>query len=218
MGLTIGDDLSDVIVQHIKTALADLFTSQIATVLSFDSATKTVDVQPVTDQPVPDDENPFEEDSEEPDPYPVVSCVPVAYLSGGGFAIDFPLAPGDTVLLVGLVYSATNWRLTGKQSAAGHTAQHHIAHCVAIPMRGADVDITPATDGTMTVSGPAIRANVPVIEVVSDSIYLGTTADDPLAKPVASAAKLDTVLATIAAAAGAAYTPGSVAFDKVWGK
>jgi hypothetical protein len=169
MGNSVG--LAELIERAIASRLGDVFTTQLATVVTFDPGgpgqCPAVDVQPLGARPVPVDDD----GSLEPEALPLVPNVPVLYLSGGGFSMRGPLNPGDTVLLVPLMFAIVAWR-TGIAQPFQDVALHHLGNAVAIPCLSSDV----STAEPLDVTALEIKAIAPiVINVKAITINIGET-------------------------------------------
>jgi Phage protein Gp138 N-terminal domain len=121
--------------EAIDAILADfrtsLHTSFPARVTRYDVAAQTVDVQPALRR-----EEPTGGDGESYtfDPLPPLYGVPVLWPRGGGFAVTFPLAEGDWVLVHCAEQSTAPWRQRGQApSPPGLNDPHGLNGCVAIP-------------------------------------------------------------------------------------
>jgi len=69
-----------------------------------------------------------------PFPLPTIANVPVAFPSATGFAITWPLTPGDTVFLVCADRSIDEWKSTGlPENLPLHTRRFDLTDAVAIP-------------------------------------------------------------------------------------
>lgn len=141
--------LAEIIAAAIESRLNDLFGPMPAIVTAFNPGgpgqAPSVDVQPVVQRAIPSEADP---DTLVSEPLPVVPNVPVVYPGGATARVTFPLAPGDTVLLVPLMLSIAQWRLTGAAivSPVNDQALHHLGNCVAIPCLTADVATVAGVD------------------------------------------------------------------------
>lgn len=127
-------------------------------VLAFDAATRTVRVRPLVMSTYDDETG--ERVTEEHAP---INGVPVAYLcSGRGARVYFPLAPGDTVLLVFCDTSIDKFKIRGGLVDPVDTRHHHASDAIAIPCeldRGhatsddVAIEFTAATGGEIHAGG-----------------------------------------------------------------
>lgn len=119
-----------------------------------------------------------------PAPLPVIAKVPVAFPSGGGFSITWPLLPDDDVLLVFADRSLDEWKSTGlPENLPADTRRFDLTDAIAIPAVKPPVrPISPA----------GVFASAMVIH--GADIRLGSSA---AASPVALAPLLSAFLATL---------------------
>lgn len=138
--------LSEVIQTGIDSAHQNIYVSIPATVQTYYPSTQTVDAQPVVQRPVYDDEGVVSYES-----LPVVPNVPVAFPRGGGFAFSYPLAQGDTVLLVFSTYAFGVWRSNNQtDQPPGDNRLNSMGYPVAIPGIAATSNaLASATSDTM---------------------------------------------------------------------
>lgn len=64
---------------------------------------------------------------------PVLPDVPICWPRGGGFAVTFPLAPGDEVLVIIADRCIDAWWSSGKVSVAADDRMHDLSDAFAIP-------------------------------------------------------------------------------------
>lgn len=119
---------SDVLEAHLNGALLDLHTALPGVVKSYDATKQVADIQP-TIKRVDRDENGAKVAI---DP-PVISSVPIMWPRAGGYFITFPLAPGDSVLLVFCESELGAWLDSGQVAHPGDEGRHTLAGAVAIP-------------------------------------------------------------------------------------
>lgn len=115
--------LADVIRAGIDSALLNVHTALPAVVETFDPGTQLVSVQPLIRRQVRDTTEML----------PVISNVPVATLSGGGFAVTVPIQRGDIVLLVFCESSLEQWLDSGEISNPVDIRRHGLDGAVAYP-------------------------------------------------------------------------------------
>lgn len=96
---------------------------------TFDRATQTATVQPYMTRCVRDVET---DDPAEPEKLPIRS-VRVLSLQAGAFAVVFPVAPGDSVLLLTLEADHGPHELGGGEADALDWRRHHPGSSVALP-------------------------------------------------------------------------------------
>ena len=75
----------------VESALGDIHTAMLATILEYDPDECTVSVQPFAS---------FLTDDGRKIPYPIIGSVPVAVMKSHGYEIAFPVQPGDVCLLI----------------------------------------------------------------------------------------------------------------------
>lgn len=147
-----------------KSIFAGLRVSLPAVVQAYDPSTQTVDAHPQIQDSVQ-----MEDGSVQPLPWEVVPHVPVAFPSGGGFRLTFPIQPGDTGLLVFADRGIDLWQQQGGEGSPVDDRRHHLSDAIFVPgvhpdnaaWSGASVSaITLGKDG-----GPQIVARSGTIEL-----------------------------------------------------
>lgn len=108
--------------------LRDLYVARAGTVTAYDATSQTVDVQPCVAEWFPAEG----EAAVEQVYLPVVTAVPVAFPGGGGFRSTFPIAVGDSVLLVFMDRSHDAWQDQGGRQVPADLRRHHLTDAVAI--------------------------------------------------------------------------------------
>jgi hypothetical protein len=99
-----------------------------AKVLSYDTDTQTVDVEPCLRRPVRDDAGGWVVE-----PLPRLQSVPVAFPRAGAFVLHMPLSEGDYVLLVVPQWSIDEWHRSGEsQPDPGDLGFHSLRSAIAI--------------------------------------------------------------------------------------
>lgn len=121
--------LAEVIREAMNARLADVHTAIPAEVVSYDSTTQTVDVQPLVMRVLRD----LDENTELPESLPQIPNVPVCFPRAGNNWITFPIAQGDTVLLVFCESAIGNWRARNAESDPGALIRHDLTDAIAIP-------------------------------------------------------------------------------------
>lgn len=169
--------LAEVIRGAIDGKLIAVHTALPGRVKTYDRTKQVADIIPVIRGVIfTEDDEPVLED------LPVIPNVPVGWLRGGGYSLQFPLNPGDHVLLVFSEAATGQWRSTGQTSEPGDLRRHDLSYPFAIPCCAPDAD---ALD--------AIGADEAVIDGPS-TIRLGGTS----AEFVALSTKVDNALGDIA--------------------
>jgi hypothetical protein len=123
-------DLGELLAEAVAFARGSIATSIPATVVDYNPALQTITAKPTVSGRYQDPETgilvPF--------PLPTVSNVPVAFPSSAGFAITWPLTPGDTVFLVFADSSLDEWKATGApENVPQDTRRFDLTDAVAIP-------------------------------------------------------------------------------------
>lgn len=120
--------LAEVISGAIDGKLLDVHTALPGRVKSYDRTKQVADVIPAIRGVIftEDDESVLED-------LPVIPNVPVGWLRGGGYSLQFPLNPGDHVLLVFSEAATGQWRSTGQPSEPGDLRRHDLSYPFAIP-------------------------------------------------------------------------------------
>lgn len=119
---------SDVLDARFDAALLDLHTALPGVVKSYDATKQVADIQP-TIKRIDRDENGTKVVL---DP-PVISSVPILWPRAGGYFVTFPLAPGDSVLLVFCESELGAWLDSGQVAHPGDEGRHTLSGAVAIP-------------------------------------------------------------------------------------
>jgi hypothetical protein len=99
-----------------------------AKVATYDSAKNTVDCQVMVRRPVEGSDG-----STVNEEWPVIPACPVIWSQTTGYALTFPINPGDFGMLLVLTYSASSFLDTGAVSDAGDIRHSHIANAVFLP-------------------------------------------------------------------------------------
>ncbi len=112
----------------LNTRVSQIHTALPAEVVAYDLETQTVDVQPLIKRVTVDrDGNQLVES------LPQINAVPVLFPRAGGAFVSFPVAEGDTVLLVFSERSLDLWRERGGEVDPGDLRMHQLADAIAIP-------------------------------------------------------------------------------------
>lgn len=99
-----------------------------ATVQSYDASMQTVDVKPLLRDQLENEDGELDELS-----LPVINAVPVVFPGAGGFRLTFPIAAGDTVLLVFSDRSIDEWQDLGTETTPQDVRRHALSDAIAIP-------------------------------------------------------------------------------------
>lgn len=196
-------DLAEIVQAGIASALFDTHTAMpgqvVAVYTDASGRGQLADVRPCLRNALPtsDTAEGFEPFVEED--LPVIPRVPLAFPQGGGFAITWPLAAGDFVLLVFAERSIDQWLATASKSrqvaiSTGDLGTHTLDGAVALPLGPA-----PYAHLLSAVASDAMRLGSDTgkaIFVTATKVNLGSSA--PTDK-VALASKVDAETARIAA-------------------
>lgn len=127
--------------------LKDLHTCLPGEVISFNAAEQTADIQPMIKRKF----------KGEWVNIPVLKSVPVRYQRSADFAITFPLAKGDQVMLVFCERSIDTWLEQGGIKAPADFRRHDYSDAFALPMMYPKTNKIPAMDAAnlqiKTISG-----------------------------------------------------------------
>lgn len=171
--------LGELVQRGQESRLEDVWTAAPAVVQSYDPATRTADLRPLTLRPVRN----LDTDETEHEEIPILPSVPVAFPGAAGFRIEFPINPGTTGLVVFLTRSAAKWRTGAADGATpaepGDLRLHHPGNGVFYPGLLPDTAATPATAA-------------PALTITAAEIRLGDeTAADAAARASTTNARLD---------------------------
>lgn len=120
--------LASVIRRANQEALADLHVALPARVERVDLTQGLIDAQPLTKDNVD-----LGDGTLTPISFPVVTNVPIVWPGAGGMRITFPVAAGDTVLLVFADRSLDVWLASGGEVDPIDPRQHAMSDAIAIP-------------------------------------------------------------------------------------
>lgn len=123
--------LDDVIETALEERMSDLYIALPGVVQAYDATTQKVSVAPSAKVAHTD-----EDGRRVVQALPVVTGVPVMFPGGGGFTVTFPIAVGDTVLLVFANASLDKWKSGAGGSGAVDPefySRHPISDAIAIP-------------------------------------------------------------------------------------
>jgi len=120
--------LPEVIRRAVEAGLEDAHVAIPAKVTRVDLAKGQLDVQPLVK-----DLRELEDGGLEAVSVPVITNVPIIWPGAGGFRLTFPIAAGDTVLLVFSDRSLDVWLARGGEVDPGDPRRHALSDAVAIP-------------------------------------------------------------------------------------
>lgn len=138
-----------------------------ARVERYDAATQKIDAQPLVKKRYRN-----EEDETVTERAQVVSNVPLVFPGAGDWSITFPVAVGDTVLLVYADRSLDTWLSEGGEIDPGDDRQHHATDAIAIPgLRSFKAPSSGVSTSHMVLGKPG---------AASDAVALATAVRDEL--------------------------------------
>lgn len=185
--------LSEIIRRAIESRLVEVHTALIGRVVSYDSANQCADIELVSRRPLVDGSGNVTHET-----LPILPDVPIAFPRGGGFAITWPLNPGDAVQVVFNTYSAAEWVETGEPSNPGDTRAHGLGSAVAYPC---------VATAAQTLAGAA----EPALVLEGQDVRLGAhDAAEAIALASKVAANLNALKSAIAGAPNGDAIPGLV--------
>lgn len=184
----------------LETALDGVQTHAPGRVTRVSADGSSVDVQPLVRTRYVD-----ETGAEVTESYPVIPNVPVMHPSGGDYAVTFPVAVGDTVLLAWSKDNLDRWKATGGEVDPGDYSRHGLADAVAIlGLRSYAEKLASAPNDRITIGS---RAGIQV-HVTSTEVQLGGTAATQAAvNGTTYRSAEDTLFSAIAAALSSAGFP-----------
>jgi hypothetical protein len=126
---------AQIILDALDARLLTLHTSCIGEVVTYDPATQCANVKLVVNQPLElSDGTVLQEE------LPILPNVPVKWPRAGGYALHFPLAPGDTVEVTFEEASFALWRTTGQVGDVGDRRRFSLSHATATPCLAPDAN------------------------------------------------------------------------------
>ena len=188
---------SEVIVKAIESHLAgELHVSMPGRIERYSSATQRADIQPLLRRVVIG-----EDGSRIAYRRAVVPNVPIMFLGGGGFRTTYPVAVGDTALLIFVDVSIDRWKTTGNEVDPGDDRAHSVTDAVAlVGLRARPWTSAPGNVATTGMDGG------PVVEYSATEIRVGGAGAQPtILAPAYRAAEnlvLDAIATAIAAIPG----------------
>lgn len=124
--------LADVLRAALDSRLSDLHVALPARVERYDSARQAVSVKPLIRTAVPDAQ--LEDDEQRAvESLPVINGVPVVFPGAGPYSITFPIAKGDTGLLIFSEASLDKWKSDGREVDPLDDRRHSLSDAVFIP-------------------------------------------------------------------------------------
>ena len=195
------DDLPSAVTYASQSALQRANTCLPGVVIAFNAETKRAEVIPAIDRLI------VSGNEEMHIPHPVILDVPIVYPKGGGYAVTFPLAKNDDVVIVFSQRGLTDFKAKLAEAdtvASGSRPDRgvffRIADAIAIPGIASGDDTVYADSMNISIpSGGGLTIN-------------GKPAFDPIG-PVITSAPLATGTTLTNLADGAEVTTGAYAFD-----
>lgn len=146
--------LAEAIRRALEARASEICTAIPARVESYDAATQRASVQPLIRRAFED-----ETGARQAERLPIISDVPVVFPGAGAYAITFPVAKGDTVLLVFSQASIDKWLTSGKDVDPGDDRRHSLNDAIAIPgLRHTAQPTGGSAAGALVLTAPAIHA------------------------------------------------------------
>jgi len=183
--------LAEILEAFQRNVALSVHTSEPGMIVSYDSAKQTAHVQPVVKRCIVarDGSKTFET-------LPVLPNVPVQFPRGGGFAMSWPLSPGDFVQLHYSQKSISEWLGTGEISEPMDSRLHGLSGAVAVP------GVVPSAQ-TLSEDAGALESLVlgrdgeeAQVRIKAGEIKLGASASDFVALASKVAAELATLRST----------------------
>lgn len=143
----------EIIRRALDSRVQDLWTTFPAKVLEYDAATQTVEVQPQIRRPLPTEDGAIDFED-----LPILPNLPVLFPRGNGYAITWPISPGDFVWIHVCTNATGNWRRTGEVADPGDVRTHSLGSAFAVPGAAPNSATLPqAATVALVLEGPEIR-------------------------------------------------------------
>lgn len=144
--------LAEVIREAISSRLLDVHTALPGRVRTYDRAKQVADIEVMILHPAPMADGDIELET-----YPVIPNVPVGWMRGGGYSLQFPLNKGDSVWLIFSEACMAHWRVSGQVSEPGDLRRHDLSYPIAIPCCAPDADaLTAIGADEAVIDGPTL--------------------------------------------------------------
>ena len=161
-------NLARVLTQAIARAGESIRVALPAKVVAYDASIQAVDVQPMIKDRFENEDGDIESET-----LPVIPRVPVVFPGANGFRVTFPIAVGDTVLLVFSDRSLDVWLDQGRVVDPNDPRTHSLADAIAIPgLRSYKSPLLDAPTDAMSIGSDTSGA---VIEIDDSEIRAGGT-------------------------------------------
>lgn len=159
-------DLTSLLQSAMDARLQSVQVAFPARVQTYDAAKQAADVLPLTRGLIEDADG-----AQRFEDLPLLQRVPVLFPRSGNFALTFPIAEGDTLLVVCTTRDFSQWRRTGSVSNPEDVRAHSIANAVAIPGFYSAPNALPATSEDSIMLGHATGKQ---IHVQQNTVNLGS--------------------------------------------
>lgn len=163
---------AEVAMAAIDSRWLDLHKAGPARVESYNASANTVTVTPVLWRQIPTDDGDYVAEA-----LPQIPDVKIAWPRAGGFAITFPIQPGDFVMLVFGDAPLGAWRQNGQPGDPGDPERHGLSGAMAIPGVYPDKQNITSPSTTNMVLGK-IGTAAAQIEITPTGVNLGAGAND----------------------------------------
>lgn len=190
--------LAEVIAGAVGARLAELNVAIPASVQSYDRATQKASVKPLIRSVLTDSDG-----TRVAEGRPIINDVPVVFPGAGAYSITFPLAAGDTVLLVFSQASLDKWLSSGGEVDPLDPRRFALSDAIAIPgLRPFSAPVEGTDDTAMVIQSGgeihaggtqqlALKSDVDALRLVLNAhVHSGVTtgpgSSGPLASPVAA--------------------------------
>lgn len=121
-------EVYDALDAWVGDAVAGLHVSTVGRVESYDAAKQRAEVQPMIRRGVV-----LADGTRTTELHPIITDVPVVFPGSGGYSITWPIAKGDTVLLVFADQSLDRWLPRGDIVDPADDRSHTLTDAIAIP-------------------------------------------------------------------------------------
>jgi len=120
--------LQDLLARFRESMVADLHTALPGKIVKYDESTQKADVQPLIKERYTD-----ESGAQQSRELPVIPSVPVQFPGAGGYRITFPVAVGDTGLIMFAEASLDKWLVSGGTVNPADERRHDLTDAVFLP-------------------------------------------------------------------------------------
>lgn len=168
---------SEVLQRILDDFAVDLHTACPGTVESYDATTQTAVVKPAIKRVGREG---FDQERIV-DELPSIPAVPVAWLRAGGYFLTFPLAAGDSGLLVFSQRPMGSWRDSGQVSDPGDEGTHTIAGAVFFPGLETVAKKLPGAEGGGAGHAVLGKSAGPTIHIDGSTVQVGDAGGQPIA-------------------------------------